>query len=136
MGSDDFVKVYGVTRHPLTKKYAIVMRYYQKGNLQSNLVDIDNKSWNDRSFCLSQMAKGLARVHKEKVIHCDLHSGNVLIRSASIIADFGLSISKVENSSADLQKGSYGVIPYMAPELFRGQPHSKATDVYAFGIIM
>ena len=32
--------------------------------------------------------------------------------------------------------GSYGVIPYMVPELLWGRPHSKASDMYAFGMIM
>ena len=127
--------MYGVTEHPLTEKYAIVMEYHPKGNLQSNLVDICNKTWDECVSILHNAAYGLSNAHEKGIIHCDLHSGNVLLyEDFSRIADFGLS--KVANRSAGLQKGSYGVIPYMAPELFRGQPHSKATDVYAFGIIM
>ena len=30
----------------------------------------------------------------------------------------------------------YGVLPYIAPEILRGQNYTKATDVYSFGIIM
>ncbi|RHZ58798.1 hypothetical protein Glove_368g45 [Diversispora epigaea] len=30
----------------------------------------------------------------------------------------------------------YGVISYMAPELFRGQPYSFASDIYSLGMIM
>jgi len=111
------------------------MQYMDKGSLQSILVDICNKTWRECVQILCTLAWGLKTAHEKDIIHCDLHSGNVLLwKTSSVIADFGLS--KVANSSADLQKGSYGVIPYMAPELFRGQPHSKATDVYAFGIIM
>src|SRR5690349_21263698 len=111
------------------------MQYCNEGNLQSNLANICNKTWNECINILNNMAQGLYNAHVKDVIHCDLHSGNVLLyKYYSKIADFGLS--QVANSSADLRKGSYGVIPYMAPELFRGQPHSKATDVYAFGIIM
>jgi len=29
-----------------------------------------------------------------------------------------------------------GVMPYVAPELFNGGTYSKATDVYAFGMLM
>ena len=127
--------MYGITKHPLTGKYAIVMEYHPKGNLRSNFEEIGNKTWHECVDILEIMASGLKTVHEKDIVHCDLHSGNVLYGDCPRIADFGLS--KVANSSAGcMQKGSYGVIPYMAPELFRGQPHSKATDVYAFGIIM
>ena len=114
------------------------MEYHPKGNLQSNLVDIGNKTWHECVGILCIVALGLKTAHEKDIIHCDLHSGNVLFHDyyQPYIADFGLS--KVADSSVALQnkKGSYGVIPYMAPELFKGQPHSKETDIYAFGIIM
>ncbi|GBB86719.1 hypothetical protein RclHR1_01310015 [Rhizophagus clarus] len=30
----------------------------------------------------------------------------------------------------------YGVLPYMAPEVLRGKPYTKAFDIYSFGIII
>ncbi|POG82136.1 kinase-like domain-containing protein, partial [Rhizophagus irregularis DAOM 181602=DAOM 197198] len=30
----------------------------------------------------------------------------------------------------------YGVLPYIAPEVLRGQNYTKASDIYSFGIIM
>ncbi|RIA95697.1 kinase-like domain-containing protein [Glomus cerebriforme] len=30
----------------------------------------------------------------------------------------------------------YGVLPYIAPEVLRGKPYTKATDIYSFDIIM
>ena len=77
-------------------------------------------------------------------MHRDLHSGNLLHKcvssvlkdndEATDIADFGMSVAA--DSVARERDGKYGVIPYMAPELFRGQPHTQSSDVYAFGIIM
>ncbi|GES85591.1 kinase-like domain-containing protein [Rhizophagus clarus] len=31
---------------------------------------------------------------------------------------------------------TYGIIPYIAPEILRGQDYTKAADIYSFGIIM
>ncbi|POG66000.1 kinase-like domain-containing protein [Rhizophagus irregularis DAOM 181602=DAOM 197198] len=30
----------------------------------------------------------------------------------------------------------YGVMPYMAPEVLRGNPYTQAADIYSFGMIM
>ena len=31
---------------------------------------------------------------------------------------------------------NYGIIPYMAPEIFQGQKYTKESDIYSFGMIM
>jgi serine/threonine protein kinase len=51
-----------------------------------------------------------------------------------VITDLGLAL--VHNRKARSLNGSYGVIPYMAPEILQGEPHSKASDIYALGMIM
>ncbi|GES99251.1 kinase-like domain-containing protein [Rhizophagus clarus] len=30
----------------------------------------------------------------------------------------------------------YGVLPYVAPEILKGNPPTKASDIFSFGIIM
>jgi serine/threonine protein kinase len=64
-----------------------------------------------------------------------LHSGNILLdyTDSKYISDFGLSrpVTKTINSNE-----IYGVIPYIAPEVLRGKPYTKAADIYSFGIIM
>ena len=34
------------------------------------------------------------------------------------------------------KNNTYGVLPYIAPEILRGQNYTKAADIYSFGIIM
>ncbi|RGB35190.1 kinase-like domain-containing protein, partial [Rhizophagus diaphanus] len=73
-------------------------------------------------------------LHKCNLVHGDFHSGNILLEIVySYICDFGLSrpVNQTINSNE-----IYGVIPYMAPEVLRGKPYTKAADVYSFGIIM
>jgi serine/threonine protein kinase len=33
-------------------------------------------------------------------------------------------------------KGVYGVLPYMSPEVLHGYQYTKAADIYSFGIMM
>ncbi|POG60297.1 kinase-like domain-containing protein, partial [Rhizophagus irregularis DAOM 181602=DAOM 197198] len=49
------------------------------------------------------------------------------------IGDLGLSQPSNNTSS---NNEIYGVIPYIAPEIFRGSGFSKESDVYCMGMIM
>ncbi|PKC12167.1 kinase-like protein, partial [Rhizophagus irregularis] len=89
----------------------------------------------------------LETIHKADYIHRDFHSGNVLYdllhnnsiqekykeRHQWLIGDLGLS-QPANNTS--LNNEIYGVIPYIAPEIFKGSPFSKETDIYSLGMIM
>src|SRR5207247_2555284 len=71
----------------------------------------------------------------------DYHSGNIFIKAtkkesaiSAITGDFGISKSAIE--SLDDDNEIYGIIPYVAPEVFQGQKYTKASDIYSFGMIM
>lgn len=88
-----------------------------------------------------QLAAGLAEAHRNRVVHGDLKSSNVILTTApdgglrAVITDFGLARRR-ETSEQTLQSGWGGGTPdYMAPELWRGAAASPASDVYALGII-
>jgi serine/threonine protein kinase len=49
------------------------------------------------------------------------------------IGDLGLSQCANDNSS---DNEIYGVIPYIAPEIFKGSAFSKESDIYSLGMIM
>ena len=50
-----------------------------------------------------------------------------------LIADLGLS-QPANNTSSNNE--IYGVIPYIAPEIFKGATFSKESDIYSMGMIM
>jgi serine/threonine protein kinase len=64
------------------------------------------------------------------MIHRDFHSGNILLSTyqAWLIGDLGLS--QPANSTL-LNNEIYGVIPYIAPEIFKGAEFSKESDIYS-----
>jgi serine/threonine protein kinase len=132
----------GITRHPRANQYAFVMEYFADANLR-NFQQQRSPSWTDRYWVLKRIAYGLHSAHANNIIHCDLHSGNVLsnnwsktkVEQVTVISDFGLSKNLTQSASVS-KGGSYGIIPYMAPELLQGQAHTKASDVYALAMIM
>jgi serine/threonine protein kinase len=126
------VRIYGITQDPETSNYMMVMKFMDEGNLRTNL---RIKSY-QKYHSLVYIAKALLTLHKRNLVHGDFHSGNVLLSSIGnrhVISDFGLSrpVNKTANTNE-----IYGVIPYMAPEVLRGKPYTKASDIYSFGIIM
>jgi serine/threonine-protein kinase len=84
-----------------------------------------------------QLCAGLAEAHRSGIIHRDLKAANIILcRSAqgemrAVITDFGLAGAATAESS-----DFAGTPAYMAPELLRGEGTSKASDIYALGVIL
>ncbi|GBC09182.1 hypothetical protein RclHR1_08670006 [Rhizophagus clarus] len=113
----------------------VIMDYADEGNLRGNLANIIKNSWNKRLFMLYEIISGLNEIHKQNLIHCDFHDGNILNHGNDqvFISDLGLC----QSVKSFLKKYEiYGVIPFMAPEVLRGNPHTTASDIYSFSIIM
>lgn len=84
-----------------------------------------------------QLCAGLAAAHEAGILHRDLKTSNIILTRKedgtlrAVITDFGLA------SEARLENGLEGGTPrYMAPELWRDAKPSKASDVYALGVIL
>jgi serine/threonine protein kinase len=116
---------------------SIVMQLAQFGSIFNVLKDTQLKAkfrpWSVRLMFLAKIASGLNYLHLRKIVHRDMKAGNVLVTELfePLIADFGLSC----NVSDDRAQGE-GTLAYSAPELFDGEDHSPASDVYAFAMIM
>ncbi|RIA98823.1 kinase-like domain-containing protein, partial [Glomus cerebriforme] len=87
---------------------------------------------------LSDIIIGLEKIHSVNIIHRDFHSGNIFFSKYKRYTDVvigDLSISKSATESTD-DNENYGIISYMAPEIFQGQKVTTASDIYSFGMIM
>jgi len=93
---------------------------------------------------LTEVVEAVAAAHRLHVIHRDLKPGNVMLRRQPLasghrvaIMDFGLAKGKTPGS-LELSAASHhqvGTPQYMAPEQLSNDAVTKATDVYAFGLI-
>ncbi|PKY28192.1 kinase-like protein [Rhizophagus irregularis] len=138
------IRTYGFTKDPKSDDYILVMQYASGGDLHNFLrkqfTEITWNHWNEHKIStLWQIARGLETIHKANFIHRDFHSGNILIDLSYDkahqwqIGDLGLS---QHEGSASSNNEIYGVIPYIAPEIFKGSTFSKESDVYCVGMIM
>jgi hypothetical protein len=91
------------------------------------------------------IASGLAYLHSfsPPVLHRDLKSGNVLVRTAGctrprlVLADFGLARAK-SRAGADnaTMTAGLGTLQWTAPEVLVAERYSEAADIYSFGLIL
>ncbi|RHZ67393.1 hypothetical protein Glove_301g62 [Diversispora epigaea] len=132
--------ILGLTQDSMTKEYAIVLRYMKNGNLRDFLNQNKSLPWIERLWLLNSFINGLKVIHSKGFVHSDLHPGNLMITEANSdskykfirLGDLGLCKLANETSSS----GTYGVLPYIAPEVLNEHPYSQASDIYSVGIIM
>ncbi|EXX61953.1 Bck1p [Rhizophagus irregularis DAOM 197198w] len=109
---ETIIKTHGFTKDPKLDDYILVMQYAQNGDLHK-----------------------LRTIHNAKFIHRDFHSGNILVDYPAKIKIGDLGLSRPANDTSS-DNEIYGVIPYIAPEIFKGSVYSKESDIYSLGMIM
>jgi hypothetical protein len=84
-----------------------------------------------------ELLSALACVHRAGVLHRDIKPSNVLLGAdgRARLTDFG--IARLEDSTRLTQPGQVvGTLRYLAPELLRGKPPSRRSDLYALGVLL
>lgn len=84
---------------------------------------------------MESVLEGLDAAHRAGIIHRDIKPENILLSNEGHIklSDFGLARTVGNQTEA---KDVLGTVGYMAPELVTGGSATKATDVYACGIML
>ncbi|GBC04728.1 hypothetical protein RclHR1_05830006 [Rhizophagus clarus] len=71
---DKIIRIYGITQEPETKNYVMVLDYAQYGSLRNYLnINYNELSWNYKFSYLKTLASGLVHIHRNELIHRDLH---------------------------------------------------------------
>src|SRR5208283_3572174 len=91
-----------------------------------------------------QLLSGLEAAHRENVIHRDLKPANIrLSRDGQLkILDFGLAKlvdnldESGETAGLSSQLSVTGTLPYMTPELLRGEAVDGRADIWAAGAVL
>ena len=73
--------------------------------------------------------------HELGYIHCDIKPANILINQngTALVADFGIARLAGGASAVTARGGTPG---YMSPEQIRGETPTRASDIYALGVLL
>ncbi|KAG0261028.1 hypothetical protein DFQ27_003170, partial [Actinomortierella ambigua] len=135
------IQFYGETE--IDEELVLVTDLAEGGSLRkaikSNL--IPPKAWSIKFRIAQEIARGLAYIHSEGVLHLDLKSDNVLLtRYLEVkLCDFGMSQVKTSSASRSPAEAKVkGTYRWMAPEILETKKpkYSTKSDVYSLGVVM
>jgi serine/threonine-protein kinase len=126
--------------------FYIVMEYVE-GLPLADLIPEGGMSLEQVGGYAAQIAGALAFAHEQGTIHGDLKGSNIIITPEGNIKllDFGLArriprsgMAQVTSSCLPLAEAgaTAGTLPYLAPEVLRGNPTTVQSDVWALGVLL
>ncbi|PRP81904.1 serine/threonine protein kinase 4, CTR4 [Planoprotostelium fungivorum] len=145
---DEMALIQGLRTHPNVVLFlgttippqplSLVTEYCEGGSLDKwlrqnrDVVTIDQQ----KKFIIG-IASGMFHLHKERIIHRDLATRNILLRAGDVkISDFGFS--RRQHGPQEINKTStvVGPLKWMSPEALQRQEYSIKSDMWSFGVVM
>ncbi len=124
--------------------FYVVMELIE-GRSLSDLITTTGLSMETVARYGTQIADALAHAHDRGIVHRDLKGSNVMVTPEGRVKvlDFGLAtrlereeISELTLSYTALESKLVGTLPYMAPEILRGQKGDHLSDVWSLGVLL
>ena len=132
-GNPNIVNLYDVSQESKDSSsidYFIRMEYAEdlKSYFSRNAISHDDVVKMAIDVCLA-----LELLSKNNIAHCDIKPNNIFICDGRYkLGDFGSAIVLGSNNNTSV----FGTVNYMAPEVYRKENISFATDLYSLGLVM
>eukprot|EP00903_Cladosiphon_okamuranus_P010853 g10253.t1 len=133
---DHVVQLYAASTIP--PNLCLVTEFARQGSLWEYLHETSEPLEHElQAAFLLDIARGMLFLHRNRILHGNLKSSNVLMfdNCRLKLCDFGFSTIKAESSSRTKRGAVVGAAQWMSPEEMEESPENELTDVYSFGIV-
>jgi serine/threonine-protein kinase len=118
-------------------RHFLAVRYVSGPTLDRRIEEEGSLSPKDIARVAAHVGSGLDALHGAGLVHRDVKPSNVIFdeEGRAMLTDFGLA--KGPAYTVLTRTGQIvGTLDYLAPELIRGQPATRSTDIYALGCVV
>jgi CRP-like cAMP-binding protein/tRNA A-37 threonylcarbamoyl transferase component Bud32 len=126
---ENIIRVYDIEER--FKTVFIIMEYLQGQSLRDLLMRLKKIPPLLAADFLIQTCSGLGYAHRNGIIHRDINTSNIFVQGDDRLKIFDFGIACPVGTEDYLLGGAF---PYLAPELFEGEPADERSDIYALGI--
>ena len=136
------ISILGISKNPPS----LVLEFMEYGSLYDmihNKKASNHWSWEDstRYQLAYDISAGLEHLHRERIMHRDLKSLNILLYKKdnldhAKITDFGMAKAKRETTSTITTTGMVGTFAWMAPELAENKSFTTKSDIFSLAIVL
>jgi serine/threonine-protein kinase len=130
------VTIYGAEL--IEGRVGLWMEFVRGRTLEEELAARGPFGWIDAAHVGIELCQALAAVHRTGLVHRDVKAQNVLRGEDGrvALADFGTGREVDEAAVAEADHELAGTPLYLAPELFRAERATPASDVYSAGVVL
>ncbi|RKQ90878.1 serine/threonine-protein kinase [Solirubrobacter pauli] len=135
------VPVYTAGVDAASGRVYIATRFVDGPNLQTQVRVNGPLKPSDATTVLGQLGSALQAVHDAGLVHRDVKPHNVLLWAPgardqhALLTDFGIASAVHDTGHLTRAGAIVGSPAYMAPELWRGEPATPASDQYALACV-
>ncbi|GAB6029321.1 Mitogen-activated protein kinase kinase kinase 1 [Chamberlinius hualienensis] len=133
------IRIMGATQD--NAHFNIFMEWMPGGSVSSLLDKFGSFHENVIISYTRQVLTGLAYLHDNKILHRDLKGSNLLVDGTGRhlrISDFGAAgcLHSQATAEGEFEGQITGTIPFMAPEVIRGENYGRSSDIWSVGCVV